>query len=760
MATTTNSLLAKMPEVRDASFWDGEKQGYIPGPELRIDPSLKLHQAAASDIDPITYELVRYSLLNINLEHTALIQKLAVSQLVILSRDFQAAMMTEEGEIALVGPCIQFFAKAASLGIQYTLENRSRNPGIKPGDIFFTNDCYIAASHQQDGSLLAPVFIGDELFCWVTNTLHYQDVGGGSVGSWCHDSEDAWNDPLHWPPVKIVEGGEMREDIERLFARQSRFPVIVGMDLRAAVAAIEVVRTKMTELVARYGADIVKGVMRGSQNAGQRLFRERIKSIPDGRWSHRYYCEGAVPGDTSIYTMQVNITKSGDQLIIDNEGTDPQAGSISMTFAGFAGAAFAGIVGQIVPDLAGAYGGPYRNIGFRPQPGTITCASYPAATSTAVFTITMMVNSIAIATAKMLACGDAGTRALALGASHPQPGGSIMYNGVGADGVPWQGVISDLMFGSFGGSPSRDGQDFAGHWWMPGSIGPNVEDLEENSPIVHLYRRGLPGGLDGAGRHRGGVGLVSAVWVRSDANLMFGTGESFPGGAGVMGSAPGGRAHVAIVRNSNIAAQLQSSKVETRTEDMGGERRELPWKTVSYPLQEGDIIEGLFPTIAGYGDPLRREPEAVKADVDARMLQPDAALRVYGVMLSGSEIDWDATHAERLRVRRERLGGKQPSDPVAAPADARLMGELLYIVADRWWCNGADLGPVSANYKDAAVKRETPISRIGEEFTTPFQDVADQVVFREFLCPVTGYRIDTEIALLTQAPLHDIWIVS
>jgi N-methylhydantoinase B len=309
MDTATHPLLDDLPEVRDPAFWDGTQQSYIPGPELKIDPSLKLHRSFARDIDPVTYELIRYSLLNINLEHTALLQKLAVSQLVILSRDYQCAMLTEDAEIVLVGPCIQFFAKLAGLGVQYVLEHRAKNPGIAPGDIFFTNDCYIGASHQQDGSLLAPVFVGDELFCWVTNTLHYQDVGGGSVGSFCHDASDAWQDPPHWPPVKMVERGQLREDIERLFVRQSRFPAVVGMDLRAAIAAIEFVRGKMTELVARYGADVVKGVMRGMLDAGERLFVERLRAIPNGRWSHRFYSEGAKPGDKSIYTLQVNITK-------------------------------------------------------------------------------------------------------------------------------------------------------------------------------------------------------------------------------------------------------------------------------------------------------------------------------------------------------------------------------------------------------------------------------------------------------------------
>ena len=759
LSHAVDPVLGELPEKRDRTFWNGVEHCYIPGAELDIDASLKLHRTVAENIDPVTYEVVRYSLLNINLEHTALIQRLAVSHVIILARDYQTAMMTEDGEILLVGPCIQFFANSAGLCTQYVLEHRSKNPGIKPGDMFLTNDAFIGAPHQMDVSLAAPVFVGDELFCWVTNTVHLQDVGGTSPGSFCHDAEDAWHEPLHWPPVKIVEDGEMRDDIERLFVRQSRFPVMVGMDLRAAIAANEVARGKVGELIDRYGPDIVKGVMRGTQKAGERLFAERLRSIPDGRWSHRFYCEGAVPGDESIYTMQVNITKLDDQLVVDNRGTDPQVGSISMTYSGFAGSVLAAVVGQIVPDLAGAYGGAYRRVEFRPEPGTILCADYPGAVSTAVFAITMLINAASIAVAKMLSCGDADARTLALGPTWPHPGGVMAVAGADPQGEHWLAQGGEVMLGSFGGSPTRDGVDFSGHWWMPGGIGPNVEDLELTNPVIYLYRRPLQAGLDGAGRHRGGLGLIYAMCLREgEASILFATGEAFPSGAGVMGSAPGSRARAVVVHGSDTFEQLQRSRIPQRSEELSGERSELPWKTMGHRVEVGDVLEGVFPNIAGYGDPLRRAPEAVAADVTARILDQADARRVYGVVITADGIDEEATSEERHIVRRDRLGGTDPSDPVAPPEGAHQVGELLHVVDGRWWCNGADLGRSDANYKDEARTLETPIQAIGEEYATPFPALADRVVFREYVCPVTGYRIDTELSLREQPPLHDIRI--
>jgi N-methylhydantoinase B len=761
MSVSVESLVAGLPVVRDRAFWDGVRRSYIPGGEVESDPSLRLHRAVAESIDPVTYEVVRYSLLNINLEHTALIQKLAVSQIVILARDYQTAMMTEDGEMLLVGPCIQFFANSAEQCVKYILERRSGNPGIAPGDMFITNDAFVGSSHANDTTLAAPVFVGDELFCWVTNTLHYQDIGGTSPGSLCHDAVDAWDEPLHWPPVKIVEGGEMRDDIERLWVRQSRIPVMVGMDLRAAIAANEVARGQLGQLVERYGADVVKGVMRGMQDAGERLFVERLRSIPDGRWSHRFYSEGALPGDKNIYSLQVNITKVDDRLIADNRGTDPQVGSINMTFSGFAGSVLAGIVGQITPDVSGAYGGPYRRVEFRLEPATILSAEHPAAVSTGVYSMQILINAVSIAVAKMLSCGDSETRALALGPTYTHPGGTLAITGVDRDGNRWFNGAGEQMLGSFGGSPSRDGMDFGGHFWMPGGIGANVEDVEASNRVLYLYRRPLAAGLDGAGRHRGGLGVIFALCPRVEqATIGFATGEAFPKGAGVMGSEPGSRARVLVVRGTDVADLMARSQIPRSTEDLRGERGELPWKTMNTPVASGDVIEGVFPNVAGYGDPVQRAPAAVLADVRERILDSSVARRVYGVVISDDGIDWDATRVQRIAIRRERLGGRETADAVAPPEGAVRVGEILHVVDGRWWCNGADLGPSDENYKDHAVMLETPISEIGEEFATPFASVADQIVFREYICPITGDRIDTELSLRSQASLHDIHILT
>ena len=150
------------------TIWDGVQRGYIPGETLRIPGTLKMHSGTA-DVDPVTFEVIRYSLMNTTLEHGQTIQRLAVSPVTMITRDFQPSILTESGDLVFLGPYLQYFSNAQALTIKWILENRAGNPGIEPGDMFVSNDPYVGTPHQPDTIVAAPVFVGAELFCWVAN---------------------------------------------------------------------------------------------------------------------------------------------------------------------------------------------------------------------------------------------------------------------------------------------------------------------------------------------------------------------------------------------------------------------------------------------------------------------------------------------------------------------------------------------------------------------------------------------------------------
>jgi N-methylhydantoinase B len=759
MAIETTSASAT---ERPPGFWDGVQRSYIPAAELVIDPSVRLHDEAASDIDPITYEVVRYALMNANIEHAALIQRLCVSPITMLTRDFQTSVLTETGDLVFLGPNLQYFSNAHMLTIKWTLENRSKSPGIAPGDMFLSTDAYVGAPHQPDTAIIAPVFVGDELFCWTANTMHLSDVGGSVQGSFCVTAQDAWGDPPNFPPIKLVDGGELRADVEQLFARQSRLPVSVLMDVRAAVSANEATRQKITGLVERYGADVVKGVMRRTMDAAEQLFVERLQSIPDGTWSHRAYTEAAVPGDRGVYAYQINVTKRGDRLLVDNRGTDPQTGSINIAYVAFSGAVLAALTQQMVSDLAGAYGGVYRRVDFDCEPGLLNCAEFPAAVSpSGAYTTEMNLNAAAMAIGKMLACGDDASRELILGPNVPHFYACI-YGGLDAEGRMFILPNTNGMIGSLAGMPERDGVDAGGHYWIPEGIAYNIEDMEQQFPILYLYRRLLEGSHDGAGRHRGGLGFVEATipWTSPFLQMVVYSNDSFAKAQGELGGNPGTRAWFRVRAGTDVAERMAAGELPQSVDGLAGEEREVYFKGAPIDVVGGDVFEWCSPTTGGFGDPLLRDPQAALQDVEAHNFTAEAVEAVYGVVLRDGAVDAEATAALRRERRAERLGGREPGAPVAPPAGARRAGELLYAVDGRWWVNGTDRGPVGETYKEHCTVREVPARLLAPGYDAADVEMADKIVHREFLCPVTGYRVDTELARVDEPYLRDIALAS
>src|ERR1700741_3115825 len=194
--------------------YDGTTFSYIPGPTLSIDPSLTLHREWTDKIDPLTYEVIRHNLWNINEELGMTIQRISGSPVAMYAFDLNSSIFTEDGEFIYYGPYQLYMSGVSDVQVKWTLEYRSQNPGIFEDDMFLSNDPWVGAAHQMDVTLLTPVFWGGRLFCWVTR------------GSFGPTARAACAEALLTPPVKIVERGELRRDIEAVYLRASRKPYL------------------------------------------------------------------------------------------------------------------------------------------------------------------------------------------------------------------------------------------------------------------------------------------------------------------------------------------------------------------------------------------------------------------------------------------------------------------------------------------------------------------------------------------------------
>ena len=494
-----------------SDIWEDFTSGYIPEEELDIHPSLSLHGEFDDDVDPITHEVLRHRLYSINEEHGQTLENVSGSPVAYYAQDFNPTILAEDGEVIFQGPYIQFFSPIAELQVKWILENRSDNPGIEPGDVFLANDPWIGATHQPDVHFIAPVFEGDDLFAWVVNTLHQYDIGGINAGSFCPGADDVFHEPSPIPPIKIVEGGERREDLRQLYLRQSRLPQMVGLDFNAQLAGVNVARNRLEDVNDEYGAATVKGVMREVLDDAERSFEEKLETIPDGTWRARGYMDGSKTGDTDLYVGQVQLTKEGDTLTFTNEGTEGEAGAMNLPYAGFRTAIMSVLNPMMMYDAMWVAGGALRHVDIETTPGTFTHAEWPSAVSTG--------GQIGIEFAICL-INDVVARMLAASTDHKQDiingthesSGAVAQAGIDQWGNEFGTMNLDCMgLGGVGASPHKDGIDTGGVYWAPKAPIPNMEHNEQDYPILYLYRDEVEDS-GGAGEYRGGVGM-HYCWV-------------------------------------------------------------------------------------------------------------------------------------------------------------------------------------------------------------------------------------------------------
>jgi N-methylhydantoinase B len=751
MATTAASpRTARPPE-----FWDGVEHAFIPTGDVRVPDGLRLHRAFVRDIDPITYEVVRHGLWNANAEHVRVIENLAVSPITVEIRDFQPCILSEDAELLYFGPCLQYMSGMLDVMTRYVLEKRGQR--IKDGDMWLCNDPIVGTAHQPDVGLMCPVFVDGELFCWVANIAHQNDIGGTVPGSFCPNAVDAFWDPPSYPPFKIVEDNHIVEDMEELYRRCSRTPANLSLDLRATIAGNHAARARVLALVDKYGKDVVKGVMKRVLDASQRAFEESLDTIPDGLYSERLIQEVALTGDRGTYPVQTTVRKEGRTLTFDNVGTALQAGAINVGFAAWRGGILGAINVLMLADQMGCVGGAARNCTFDPEPGTITSPDWGAAVSPAGIYATEVAISLgnAVITKMMLASSDERLRNRALtsdGAQWP----CHFVAGTNQRGDYYVGGMGDNMLGATGATWARDGEFANGHWWIPEGRGPNVERYESDWPILYLFRR-EHADSGGAGRYRAGNGgEIAYVPHRGESALAVYTNEGIPKTMGVLGGDPGARCASRVIRGTDIRERFAAGEMPDELDMLRGEEVPLAGKGGAMVVSDTDVLYWNWLGPAGYGDPLTRPPGLVAADVAMGAVSPWAAERTYGVVI-GADGRPDAVATATLRehqflerVRAAGNGGASLAPQLDPRPPSETVGDVYLIDRDRGHIGclrcGTALSGLGEDPKQAMVCIERPVESLGPDRPSPRQFVDDDVVWRDLCCPGCGVRLATEVA--------------
>ena len=685
-------------------------------------------------MDPITFEVLRHRLATIVDEGATVMRNVSGSPSVAQSNDCNVALLTTAGEGVIIGRTIASHAMSCIQTSKYVLREYQQNPGINPGDMFFTNHPYIGTPHQTCGVMVAPIFVGGRIIAWSGAGIHFGDVGGTTPGQVSIGAKSIWDEAIPLPPVKIVEHGVMRRDIEDDFLTRSRTRVQNAVDLKAMVGAHNAMGRRIQSLALRYGADTVLEALDRVITTCELKLRGILREAPDGRWTCENFIDYYDAGKLSVYACRLTMTKEGDSLVFDFTKSSKQAAAVvNATFAateGYLLRAMLGMFGFAVTHCPAAI---QRVIRIEATEGTIVNCAWPAGVSKGTTSVTQSVWQVATHCLSQMLMGSEKHRDRAVAVSR---GNLTILDLMGTDqyGGQFAAVLQEccLAAGSAAGEVS-DGIDTGGVTEPEVSI-PNVENNEFRYPVLYLHRRQRRDS-GGPGKFRGGVGLSMAFTphdVDEIPNVMIHThGVSSPSALGLAGGYPAVLNHLAIKRKSNIAELFRNGIVPAELTEIQGEAVELPPPFAYTRLRKGDVFECAGGGGGGYGDPIDRVPESVLRDVLNGVVSRDAAKMHYGVVLKNAAIDAAATTAQRVSMRRARQD--------TARATGMALGN-----APRCRC-GQALRAAKGEAELALPTRD--ITYQAEVYTEDQQVRTASYVLNEAFCPACWSVVETRISV-------------
>lgn len=707
-------------------------------------------------LDPKTFEILRHRLWYINDEGARTISRLSGSPVATEVFDMNTGLMTREGDLVYIDTFICAQATTLTPFVKTLQSEYADNPGIGEDDMFLTNDPYVSVAHQTCVMVAGPVHWKGKLAAWTGASLHVIDVGGSTAGQAQISADSIFAEQPIIAPVKLVEGGKFRRDIERLYLRNSRLPHLLALDLRAKVAAAQVVRKRLIETFAEFGFDTVQAAMADVVDYTERRLRARLREMPDGVWQHRGYIEWG----EKIYQCHLTMTKQADRLVFDFRETDDQAPAIcNCTIHGLIGGVLGAMMVYLCWDIPWSPAGLRRVMEVKSRNGSVFDAKWPAGVSKSTTTAIWEARNLAsITIGKMLgASGAHRDRAMA-----GWQGIKALEELFGRDeaGEPFGGPLLDGMAGGTGALCCADGIDTGGHTSSVRATIANVESYEYRYPILYLYRRQTRDS-GGSGMFRGGAG-ISMMYVVNGVDeiptkVLHTFGIEQPESPGMFGGHPSCTNQFAIMRGSDVRERFASGEMPAELSDLAGDLEVYPgYKATS--MRGGDVYRTASQGGGGYGDPLDREPQRVADDVENGLVSTEWAKRAYGVVLDGDgAVDAAATERRReaIREERRRACGQKPADIPAisnwkpSVNDARVSEAVYCEAVDgalRLRCRcGCVLGPADKAPKMYGLMARLPLQSIGPE-VNPHAVYGARFELREFYCPGCMTRLETEIA--------------
>jgi 5-oxoprolinase (ATP-hydrolysing) len=430
---------------------------------------------------------------------------------------------------------------------------------MAPGDVYVLNAPYDGGTHLPDITVVTPVLDDRrQVLFVVASRAHHADIGGITPGSMPPASTRIDEEGVLFENFKLIEGGRLREAELRAHLLAGPFPARNPdqnvADLRAQAAANEKGVAELHAMVGHYGLDVVRAYMRYVRENAEESVRRVIDVIQPGRFlleldNGLHVCV-RIAIDREARTARIDFTESSAQAL--NNFNAPRAVCKAAVLY-----VFRTLVERAIPLNAGCL----APLELVIPPGSILDPRYPAAVVAGNVETSQCVTDALY--------GALGVQAAAQGTMNNFTFGNERYQ------------YYETLCGGSGAGPDYDGAD-AVHTHMTNSRLTDPEVLEWRYPVL-IERFAIRRGSGGAGRHRGGDGVVRCIRFREPMTAAILSNNRRVRPFGLAGGMPGqsGRNYV--------------ERVDGRIEELAA--------TASVAVASGDVFVIETPGGGGFGEP-------------------------------------------------------------------------------------------------------------------------------------------------------------
>ena len=568
------------------------------------------------EVDPITLAVVRNNLISVAnaMQETAF--RCAVTTYLYEIMDCSFSILDDDAGVIAQAHGMLLFLGRLGPGVKNCIDIIGKE-NFSPGDVIVAAHPDITGAHTSDALVFSPIFYKKKLFGFVATTSHWLDLG--AKDPFPTDSRHAFEEGLRIPPVRIYRKGELQQDVWEIIKSNSRAPDMVWGDMQAQIAGCHFAERGVAELLDRYGEATVRACIQEMYNYSERMIRQAIEKIPDGTYyAEDYLDNNGIDLDTPLL-VKVAITIKGSNMTIDFTGSAPeQPGPVNGLLISTLSGARVSVKALTVPELPGneGFNRPIKVIApegtiFNSTPGKPSFL-YAWVAQIIMDLVNKALHEVLPEKVPALSGGDVCCEGFA---------------GVDPETGKYWGTLTPAVIGQ-GGNFTSDGESFLYPLSAGACRNTPSEVLESTYPIIVDSAKLIPDS-GGPGRHRGGVGSRTTFRLTKPGIFYATIEKGKTPHWGIFGGKDG-------LRNYAL--------VQSKTK---GEFEVL--KNPAVPLDPSDRVSVTAGGGGGYGDPLDRDPEAVRQDVIEGYVSLEHARQDYGVVIAPETFEIDKQATEKLR---------------------------------------------------------------------------------------------------------------